>query len=88
MLYIGLITLAFAVLRFIVPVTGGVNQADVFKDLAHIWVGGLFGMAIIQTKFDRIPNDSYEAYPSSVILWCFAIGITIVEVVAFFVRQA
>lgn len=40
-----LITIIFGILRFILPVSGEINKKDIFKDMAHIWVGILFGLA-------------------------------------------
>lgn len=33
----------FGILRFLLPVAGKVNRADIYKDLAHIFVGFLLG---------------------------------------------
>ena len=65
-----LLTIIFAILRCILP-TNGLNSADVFKDLAHCFVGGLFGAAIT-TKQLRF--------------WALAIGLTVLEVIAALVR--
>lgn len=67
------ITLGFAVSRFLVPVSGTVEKKDIYKDLAHVFVGGLFGAAIYAW--------------SDWSLWFLAIGLTVVELVAFFVRR-
>jgi hypothetical protein len=42
-----ILTLAmlFGALRFTLPVSG-INQADTFKDLAHVFVGMTLGLAI------------------------------------------
>lgn len=62
----------FAVLRFTLPVHE-LNFADTFKDLAHLFVGGVFGAAIATKRKD---------------LWAVAGALTIAEVAAFFVRRA
>ena len=94
-------TLAFGVARFIVPVTGAVEKADIFKDCAHVFVGGLFGAAIVLTALRKIMNELWPLYtlPPSVvevlsrvnknclILWFLAVGLTTLEVIAFFIRQ-
>lgn len=64
----------FGVLRFIVPVEGRIEQADVFKDLAHIFVGFAFGYA-------AYARNRWE-------LWAIPAALTVLEVVAFFVRSA
>lgn len=38
-----LLSLAFAVGRVVLPAPG-LDGGDVFKDLAHLWVGGLIGL--------------------------------------------
>lgn len=66
-----LVSLVFAGLRFILP-SQGLNRKAVFKDLAHLWVGGLFGAAAA----------SGEGW-----LWRAALFLTFVEVVAFFIKK-
>lgn len=66
------ISVAFGVARFVVPVTGRVNKADIFKDLAHIWVGLLLGVAIVMGDW----------------WWSLPVGLTVLEVVAFAARRA
>ena len=41
------VSIAFGVARFIVPVSGKINKGDIYKDLAHIWVGVLIGVAVM-----------------------------------------
>lgn len=47
-----ILTILFGLLRFILPSSGQINQEDIFKDLAHIYVGVLFGLGY-QEKFYR-----------------------------------
>jgi|HubBroStandDraft_4_1064222.scaffolds.fasta_scaffold06671_11 hypothetical protein len=75
---IAAITLVFAVLRFIVPVTGHINHADVFKDLAHLWVGFCYGYGIAKSLLRPVRIN-----PT---VW-IAIFLTAVEVAAFFIRK-
>jgi hypothetical protein len=79
-----LIALVFIVLRFTLPMEG-VDNRDIFKDLAHLYVGGLFGAAII-TGYAK---DSYLFNRLHVRrnLWLLAIGMTVLEVVAAIVRK-
>ena len=46
-----IVTVIFGFLRFIVPVEGKINKKDVFKDLAHIWVGVLIGLAFVDERY-------------------------------------
>lgn len=66
------VTLVFGVLRFVLPVSGTVNKADIYKDLAHLYVGGLFGAWL-------------AAGDTAYLL--LALGLTVLEVVAFIVRR-
>lgn len=70
---LAVVTAIFGVLRFVVPVAGEVNHADIFKDLAHIWVGVLIGVAACRKTWQH---------------WSLAVGITVLEVVAFFARRS
>jgi len=40
-----IVAIAFGVARFIIPVEGAINKADIYKDLAHLFVGGCFVFA-------------------------------------------
>ena len=64
------ICLVFALLRIVLP-TEGFRPSDVFKDLAHVFVGGLFGAALATRRRD---------------LWGMAIGLTILEVVVAMIK--
>lgn len=66
------VTIVFGVLRFVLPVSGELNQADIYKDCAHIFIGGLFG--------------AYFASKRNPYL-LLALALTALEVVAFFVRH-
>jgi hypothetical protein len=66
------LALLVSILRFTLPVTGQINKQDIYKDLAHLFVGGVFGSAI-ETK-DRW-------------LWIIAGSLTVLEVIAFIIRK-
>lgn len=66
------VAVLFGVLRFVLPAEGGINQADIYKDLAHLLVGGFFG-AYFASK-----RNPYLV---------LALALTALEVVAFFVRH-
>ena len=70
----------FGVLRFIVPVSGVLNQADVFKDFAHIALGLTLGLAI---AFTTTPATKAV----KIAWWLIPSALTVLEVVAFFARH-
>lgn len=60
----------FATLRLTLPVSG-LNSADIFKDLAHVWVGIVIGLAC------GLRSWSFGT---------MAIGLTVLEVIAALTR--
>lgn len=76
-----IVSILFGIARFVVPVSGQINQADIFKDMAHLWIGFVFGNAI-GTK----TNDSQVLTTRQVAL-IVGLALTVLEVVAFFVRK-
>lgn len=66
------VSVVFGVARFIVPVEGKIIKGDIYKDMAHLWVGGLIGAAIAS-------QDKAIAG--------LAIALTMLEVVAFLIRR-
>lgn len=80
------ITAVFGILRFTLPVEGRINKKDIYKDLAHIWIGLLFGMALATTDVVQYVDGSW-GLDSNWWIWAMAIGITVLEVVAFVVRK-
>jgi hypothetical protein len=52
-------------------VSGEINQADVFKDLAHCFVGGLFGAAFYSTE---LYEGEIFRPKINIRLWILAIG--------------
>ncbi len=92
--FLALLSLMFVIARFVVPVEGRIDHADIFKDLAHVFVGGLFGAAIITTKrnYEMIPQTlgTFRIIPAALAeirLWALAVGLTSLEVIAFLIRQ-
>ncbi len=87
MIFIAAVTLAFAIARFIVPVHG-LDHSDIFKDFAHIWVGILVGGAGMAWWFEKKATGAevYGTPHTSTKMGFLAVTITVVEVVAFFVR--
>jgi hypothetical protein len=69
---VALVALVFGFLRFVLPVSGHLNQGDVFKDLAHVFVGLVIGLALAT-------RNRW--------LWGIAVGLTVLEVVAFVARM-
>lgn len=96
------LTVVFGVARFVVPVAGAINKADIFKDMAHIFVGGLFGAAILATVLKKYISSYWSLYalPEAVVglqgkvnklclyLWTLALGLSILEVVAFIILKS
>ena len=90
-LFVLIVAISFGIVRFMVPVHG-LNDADIFKDLAHIFVGGLFGAAIAETIRDyNQQTDWVNLWTVAVLanwrLWAMAWGLTGLEVAAFFIRK-
>lgn len=79
-------TVGFAVARFTLPVSG-LDSRDMFKDLAHIWVGCLLGAAVFAPSYNQdrsdYPNDAGDR---KILLWILFCGLTLAEVVAFLFR--
>ena len=81
------VTSLVGVSRFIVPISG-LDAEDIYKDMAHLWVGFLFGAAVycpwkLRNSYDCYNSDGDE----KVFLWVFALGLTAIEVIAFLVRS-
>lgn len=70
MIVVLVLSVIVGVLRFVLP-SHGLQPQDIYKDMSHLFVGGLFGAAIVSKK----PQ-----------LWGFAIGLTILEGVAAVIR--
>jgi hypothetical protein len=88
----------FALLRFALPSTGEIHGDDVFKDLAHLWVGGLFGAALALTltpppEIDYPANARASAIREArrsfwiTLLWSLTFAMTVLEAVAFFLTR-
>lgn len=65
------VSVVFGLLRAVLPVRG-LDRRDVFKDLAHLWVGGLYGAALADWSW---------------FLAALAVGLTVWEVVMFKLRK-
>lgn len=80
---LSLVVLVVAAARFIIPMPGlDVSLASLFKDFAHLFVGGLFGASIALTAC-RGWKDHYV-----VRFWVLSWGLAIIEVVAFLVQRS
>lgn len=92
------VTVAFGVLRFIVPVHGlDLTKPTIFKDLAHVFVGILFGGFLLSL----IDLENYLAIPGrgknppltdhvftlGAFMGALGVLLTVVEVIAFFARS-
>ncbi len=69
--------LVIAVLRVVIPAPG-IRTDDIFKDLAHIFVGGLFGAAFTS----HACKGEHTGY-----LYAMAVGLTSIEVLAFIISK-
>jgi len=109
MRFVLLFTIAFGIGRFLMPATGQINQEDVFKDVSHLFVGGLYGGAILATivrlhwkrffatltmttvsaeVYARVQGIVQYATYRSRQLWALALGLTLLEVVAFIIFKS
>lgn len=77
---VSLIALAFGVARFVVPVEGTIVRQDIFKDLAHVFVGFAFGWAFYTP-------EQFRLWGFGGVNWIIPAILTLVEVIAFVVRQ-
>ena len=90
MIYILVITAIVGVGRFFVPVSG-LDSADIYKDIAHIWVGILVGAAwyapweVIDPE--EIGRVNKSVGDDKILLFVLALGLTLVEVIAVIVRS-
>jgi nucleoside recognition membrane protein YjiH len=87
-----LVVLVLAVLigiaRFVLPVEGRISHDDIFKDIAHLFVGGVFGAAILATHHAcDIITPLWLAMLKTWRLWTIAWGLTVLEVIAFIARR-
>ena len=69
--------LVLGVLRVLLP-GHGLNQQDVFKDIAHLFVGGLYGAAFLEAGNWKFWNNKYGI---------LAVALTVLEVGAFFLHN-
>jgi len=70
-----LVAAVLGVLRFTLPAPG-IDVGDIFKDLSHLFVGGLFGMsAAFKLCGERQSAHGY---------FCLAVGLSFLEIAAFF----
>lgn len=83
---------------FMFPGTGELQRDDIFKDIAHLWVGGLFGAWIFgevaaywirKTECFPVPLEDTTSRIERSMWRCGALAVllTIVEVVAFFLEK-
>jgi hypothetical protein len=77
----------FGYMRLTMNVVSEIHHEDIFKDLAHLFVGGLFGAAILATEYKvSCPMEpSFRADTKD--YWLLAVGMTILEVVAFVIHK-
>lgn len=81
-----LLAFGFGIARLTMPVVSEVHREDIFKDMAHLFVGGLFGAAVFATGLRRRFNVSTVSTAKKR-FWYLAIGMTVLEVVAFIIHK-
>lgn len=69
-LFLLLVSACFCSLRVALP-SSGIDRGDIFKDLAHVWVGLILGAAIVTTHY-KLPPRVY--------LWALFLLLIAVEV--------
>lgn len=67
-----LIAVSFGIARLAMPVVSEIHREDLFKDFAHLFVGGMFGAALSGRRYCLL----------------LALALTILEVVAFKIHKA
>ncbi len=50
-----IVSVAIAISRFVVPVSGELHTEDIYKDLTHIWVGILIGVSLMRPTYWWLP---------------------------------
>lgn len=87
------LAIAFAVLRFLIPLHGlDLSVPTVFKDLAHVFVGFLFGagflgvLHFLVARHEAAEMSAVRSVELGVFLGILGALLTIVEVIAFFSR--
>jgi len=86
---------AFGIARLSMPVVSEIHHDDIFKDAAHLFVGGLFGACGMAYSVRHLlkfsPVDTWLAVvilKTARLYLCLAVGMTILEVVAFVIHKA
>lgn len=74
-----LVTVLFAVARFLIPGDANPHVIHGFAAAAHLYVGGLFAVFLVKRRYP-FTGASYPAL-------LMAVALTIVEVVAFFSKR-
>lgn len=91
-----LICIVFAYFRFTMPIVSEIHKEDVFKDVAHLWTGGLYGasfmaFALLAWVKTRYGYDNVGVEHVRYISWFYlALGLIMtfaVEVVAFIIHK-
>lgn len=88
-----LIAIGFGIARLSMPVVSEVHREDLFKDFAHLFVGGMFG-AGLRADY-QVWREVYHEYGWLEWLhnrsWLYlgtAIALTVLEVFAFYIHKA
>lgn len=87
-----LVCVAFGVSRLTMPVVSEVHHEDIYKDAAHIFVGGLFGACAmayaIAYRMARGGVFPYYVKCDGHRYLLYALSLTVLEIVAFILHKA
>jgi len=91
-LIIAALCLIFGYMRLTMNVVSEIHHDDIFKDLAHLFVGSLFGSAILASVLARRISLGYVDLRKMVVsmatwFWFVAIVMTVLEVGAFILHK-
>ena len=93
-----IIAIGFGVARLIMPVVSQVHREDIFKDLAHLFTGALYGAGFVSFYLWKFRRHDFNWPPRFDLftgwtlarlrncLW-IAIALTVLEVVAFLAHK-
>lgn len=77
----------FGVARLVMPTVSEIHREDIFKDMAHLFVGWLFGAAMLAVGYRRSNPWDSDFSQDSKLYWFLALAMTVLEVVAFKLHQ-
>lgn len=84
--------IAFGIARLVMPAESVIHHEDIFKDFAHLFVGGLFGAGLVGERshsyyVDRGTRIRYWLARRNWRYIALAVAMTVLEVVAFIMHK-